>query len=120
MNIHHPRYKNNAHTHIFLCRYRNTSDLYKRLKEVNELQASLCDLRGEERKAFLSANKEKLETKKILVKVSSSLRRLRKRRGHVINNYNISWMERQKVLDAIQEKMNRLSQRAVERTGLAL
>ena len=76
------------------------------------------DLRGEERKAFLSENKEKLKTKKILVKVSSRLRRLRKCRDHVLNDEDMLRSEKQKLLDAIQERMNRLSEIAVKNTEL--
>ena len=93
-----------------------TADLYKRLRDVNQLAASLKELRGAERKEFLDMNVDKLKVKKLLGKVSSKLRRLRKRRDHILNDEDMSRSEKQKLLDAIQEKMNQVSQMGIQRT----
>ena len=64
----------------------------------------------------MEENVEKLKVKKLLGKVSSKLRRLRKRRDHILNDEDMPRSEKQKLLDAIQEKMNQVSQVGIQRT----
>lgn len=96
-----------------------STDLYGRLKEVNQIAASLKALRGEERQAFVNENRDKLKHRKFLNRQSKALRELRKRRDRIVADPRMSAKEKQFKLDQLQRRMNQVAARASQRTEAA-
>ncbi|MFS1526111.1 hypothetical protein ACL7TT_18725 [Microbulbifer sp. 2304DJ12-6] len=94
------------------------NDLYERLKEVNQLAASLRDLRGRERAEFVTEHRNKLAQRRPLNQASRCLSELRKRRERILAE-DIPPKAKQLKLDVIQKKINAVVAKASERSESA-
>ncbi|MEX2963909.1 LPD38 domain-containing protein, partial [Microbulbifer sp. TYP-18] len=95
-----------------------TDDLYKRMQEVNQLAASLKDLRGQERAEFVTEHRNKLSQRRTLNQASRHLSELRKRRERILVE-DIPRKAKQLKLDAIQKRINAMAAKASQSTEAA-